>query len=383
MKRLLTILMTVLLLCSSVLAAKVIYAEEETDEELVPEPVQEVSEEETDLSDEEDLAFTLKQSDKFLDPDQPLRIVSGQCGDNIEYSFDTSTYSLSIFGTGEMYDFESDGTSFYKTPWRSYAGMMKSVEIGEGVTSIGNGTFYGESLLVDVSLPNTLTRIGSNAFMNCRKLESINIPESVQEIGAYAFYDCNALSEITIPDGVDTIENSTFGSCNLSRISIPNSVETISDMAFSHCEKLEELTLHYGLKSIGSSAFSNSNLSSVKIPSSVSNIEQNAFSNSENLNEITFYHRANDPLNMSFIAFFQTWETETDVYVRDIDNINSSISNNDWSHCRRTINYHNIENYPEDEPLETVDYAYAILTAEGNLLFSEVIIFMKMVRHMM
>jgi hypothetical protein len=53
----------------------------------------------------------------------------------------------------------------------AYCGRLKSVVIGDSVTSIGY-----------------------SAFCDCQSLTSVTIPDSVTSIGSYAFYDCDSLT---------------------------------------------------------------------------------------------------------------------------------------------------------------------------------------------
>ena len=57
---------------------------------------------------------------------------SGKCGTNLTWSLDTSTGVLDITGSGNMYD--SNG---FRAPWYDYESYIKSVVIGDSVTSIG------------------------------------------------------------------------------------------------------------------------------------------------------------------------------------------------------------------------------------------------------
>ena len=73
---------------------------------------------------------------------------------------------------------------------RVYQNSVQKIEIGNGVTSIGDSAFY-----------------------SCNSLESITIPDSVTSIGQSAFNVCFSLASITIPDGVTSIEQFAFANC--------------------------------------------------------------------------------------------------------------------------------------------------------------------------
>ena len=54
---------------------------------------------------------------------------SGQCGDNLDWSFDEESGTLTITGSGEMYDY-----SFYDAvPWAAYQEEIKYIELPDGL----------------------------------------------------------------------------------------------------------------------------------------------------------------------------------------------------------------------------------------------------------
>lgn len=77
-------------------------------------------------------------------------------------------------------------------------GRVSSVSYKEGVTSIPDYMFYGNSSLTSVTFPSTLTSIGVGAFEHCTGLTSLKIPSSVTYINAEAFYGCSGLTGITV-----------------------------------------------------------------------------------------------------------------------------------------------------------------------------------------
>ena len=212
---------------------------------------------------------------------------SGTCGDNLTWEYNESTYTLTIYGTGEMNGYSSD---YNKTaPWKSFYETMKTVVINDGVTSIGNYAFYECTELTSISLPDSITSIGQHAFYNCSNLTNIIIPNEVENIGNWAFYSCSGLVNITISNSISSIGYRVFSYCtSLTSIIIPNSVETIGDYAFSNCTRLKNLTIPNGVKTIKQGAFYNcSELTTVTVPDSVTNIGYVAFKGCNSLTEIT------------------------------------------------------------------------------------------------
>ena len=139
-----------------------------------------------------------------------------------------------------------------------YRSSVQKIEIGNGITSIGNSAFYSCYSLASITIPNGITSIGDSAFYSCYSLASITIPNGVTNIVDSAFYSCYSLASITIPNGVTNIVDSAFGNCrSLASITIPNGITSIGDSAFNNCYSLASITMPNGITSVGDSAFKN------------------------------------------------------------------------------------------------------------------------------
>ena len=115
---------------------------------------------------------------------------------------------------------------------------LKTVTIGNSVTSIGAASFSNCHALTSIKIPNSVTSIGSSAFSWCSGLTSIEIPNSVTSIGHFAFNGCTNLTNVKIEEGVKSIGQEAFAGCSyLKSIIIPNSVSSIGDGLFSDCNK--------------------------------------------------------------------------------------------------------------------------------------------------
>ncbi len=162
---------------------------------------------------------------------------------------------------------------------------LQSINIPNSVTSIGDGAFDWCYNLQSITIPDSVTSIGNEAFYECRNLQSINIPNSVTSIGNSAFYNCGNLQSIIIPDSVTSIGHYAFYDChNLQSIHISRSVTSIGNSTFYNCRKLQSMNIPGSVTSIGDSAFEwCQNLQSTTIPDSVTSIGDGAFSGCENL----------------------------------------------------------------------------------------------------
>ncbi|MBR0415044.1 MAG: leucine-rich repeat protein [Clostridia bacterium] len=208
--------------------------------------------------------------------------IAGQCGDNAYYSFNQYTGTLSVYGSGDMYDYSAD------SPFESIKNLEK-VMIGDGITSVGGWAFANCSTVTAVDLPTTLESIGENAFRSCNGLKNITIPYSVTSIGNSAFILCKGLTSVGLNYGLTSIGNNAFEGCSgLTSVEIPASLTNFGSYAFRYCENLARATFQNGLTTIGASFFQQcTGLTEVVIPDSVSTLETRAFAGCSNLTAVT------------------------------------------------------------------------------------------------
>jgi len=228
----------------------------------------------------------------------------GTCGVSLTWTFDESTGTLTISGTGDM----KDGTK----PWYDWRSKIKTVIIGEGCTSIGSQAFATTAdiaSITSVSLPSTLKSIGYNAFYANAKLASVTLPASLESIEGYAFGQCDALTTLTIPDSVTTIGDKAFVGCdNLASISIGKALQTLDPEGnsiahvFNNIDGLKTLTVSADnpyfaaqdnvlytkdLRALVAFPMNRAG-SELVVPYEVSRINSYAFNNPANLTKITF-----------------------------------------------------------------------------------------------
>ena len=292
---------------------------------------------------------------------------SGTCGDNLTWTFDNGT--LTISGTGEMEDYYWEEN--HRAPWFKNRESIKNVVIEEGATNISTYAFYCCSNLINITISNSVTNIESDAFATCSSLTNITIPNSVMSIEEFAIIDCDNLESITIsnsvtnigdglcyrcsnlkniyvdknnqyyssengilfnkdksklikypdgkinkqciiPDNVTDIGEYAFAACSsLTSITIPNSVTSISDRAFYYCSSLTSITIPNSVTSIGGSAFNScSSLTNITIPNSVTCIDAYTFMRCSSLTSITI---PNSVTSIEYGAFNEC-SSLTDVY---------------------------------------------------------------------
>ena len=175
--------------------------------------------------------------------------------EKIQVSFngvDTITLEA-ISDAAPMPDYAADDVS---RPWMSSDCLtaITHVEIGYGVTSIGENAFRGLAYLAQVTLNGTteLVKIGAGAFFGCDKLAAIELPQvtmiglsafescialasakfaAATEFGERAFFDCQALTTLQF-DALLKIGKSTFEKCVGMTSFTGGAVTDIGDRAF-------------------------------------------------------------------------------------------------------------------------------------------------------
>ena len=253
---------------------------------------------------------------------------SGECGENVKWTFDDSTGTLYIFGNGSMTNY-TGYTSYgqHLNPWidKEYRNCIRSIVIADGVTSIGDYAFYGLGEVKSISIGNTVSIIGKSALSSL-SLSEIFIPRSVTEINSHVgAFNCDELVRIqvdpnnlyfssdaygvlynkarttliqypsrntrtsfSIPYGVVKIDRFAFDTSRyLQNVFFPNTVVEICDYAFS-CSGLTSLELPNSLRTIGGNAFKRTALSEVIVPDGVESIGAYAFDYCRSLVNVSF-----------------------------------------------------------------------------------------------
>ena len=241
----------------------------------------------------------------------------GKCGDNVTYKYDDGTNTLTVSGTGPMWD----DYGFAKM----LTGTNKIV-IESGVTSIGSYSFYDLPNVKSVSMADTVTTIKEHAFPIVEG--TIEIPKSVVNVETFAFegaekyiikcdikgFETSALgytenSEIVLYADAQDLGKALYSGgahsitiaqenakCKVSNgcllsgdgkqlyyclnaretVKIPDSVENILVAAFAH-QYFDKLELGENVKKIGAFAFSRAYVKNFVVNKKLTNIGTKAF----------------------------------------------------------------------------------------------------------
>lgn len=226
---------------------------------------------------------------------------SGSCGTNLTWTLYDNN-ELVISGTGEMRDFYSnDGNA----PWYNYRGIIESVIINEGVTSIGAYAFQNCTALTLVELPDSLKHLGGYTFENCDSLISLKLPLNTKTVGFAVFRGCNIDSlyfEGTINDWLkisfpnyELLGNVDFLYISgelIENLVIPDGTMSIPDYAFTGYDKLKTVVMPATVSEIGDGAFNCYNLVYAEFLGDAPSMGADAFNTDRN-NEngfVIYYH---------------------------------------------------------------------------------------------
>ena len=250
-------------------------------------------------------------------------VKTGSCGAGATYSYDDSTKTLTISGTGaignEVFTKVHDGVdvvdhSYANEQTEAISNDIEKVVINNGITSIGVRTFCDEVNLKEVVIADTVTEISDAAFKYCDKMEKLTLSANLVNIGDEAFskrfestvvidslvipktvnsvgsvhggpFTGSIIGEVTFEDGIEVIPDSILNAARARKINLPQSVTKIGQHAFAGCE-ITSIVLPKYLNYIGFYAFSNcEQLKDITIYQ-LANIDDFAFSNIENISKI-------------------------------------------------------------------------------------------------
>ena len=211
---------------------------------------------------------------------------SGSVTDEISWSFDVSSGTLTISGKGDL----------ETSPWGAYSNIIKHIDIKEGITGIGSYVFSYHKSLESISLPSSISKLGTyslfgndnlvrvdivdlDGWINCQKeswfissrynlyLNKCMVEEvSLNSCKNYAFRCCKSLKKVIIGSNVTSIGIASFIGCvNLESCILPNTLECINDDAFCNTTHLKSISIPKSVTAIGESAFDGSSLETINI----------------------------------------------------------------------------------------------------------------------
>lgn len=89
------------------------------------------------------------------------------------------------------------------------------------------------------------------AFAYQTVLREVTIPDTVTHVGAAAFYHAESLRKIILNNTVKELYEYTLNGSGVEEIKIPEGVKIVGEQIFSHCPNLKKITLPKSLERIG------------------------------------------------------------------------------------------------------------------------------------
>ena len=284
---------------------------------------------------------------------------------------------LTISGNGKMGNYAYSSRS----PWGQ---TITAVTIEDGVTAIGDYAFEGCEFLTQISIADTVTTIGKYAFYGCLYLPSLPIPDSVAAIGEEALGNLVSLDVLNIGKNVTTIgpqtwmnvhadvvvseENAVYASLNgdlynkdkteLIYVSsrqedtyvILDGVVAVADYAM-WCPDVRKIVFPDSVKMIGVEAFGIGNLQEVVFGAGLEEIGRFAFACNGALTTVTFRNA-----NTAVGAYaFDGCPQLSDVYYNgsETDRHNMQVKDNNTDLANAQWHYHGEDRHCYEDAYDT------------------------------
>lgn len=220
--------------------------------------------------------------------------ISGDFGENNCLHWNVSiTGKLTISGTGAMPNFDFPHGNL--APWWNYDALgvitkigIKSVDIKDGVTNVGDYALFLLPDATQVTLPDSVTRIGRYGIAMCSKLTGLSIPKGVTEIGDFGLAG-DGLTAVTLPNGLQSLGRGAFDTCaSLTNTTLPAAITAVPGKCFADCTKLLNVKYAGTVTAIGDLAFESCKaLTAAPIPETVTTIDKAAFTGCTALTDVT------------------------------------------------------------------------------------------------
>lgn len=184
--------------------------------------------------------------------------LTGYCGaegneENVRWSLDDEG-KLTVSGTGDMADYSLEQDK--QSPWYDERKSVTKIQI-EGITKVGDYSFYDCNERELVFLDDNLIEIGSYAFCKNIYLPTFKLPSSLKIIGDYAFANNTerlTIDKLILPELTKIGEGAFSANPFIHNIYVPGTLEEISAGAFGGCAEIGEIEICEGVKRIMSGA---------------------------------------------------------------------------------------------------------------------------------
>ena len=248
--------------------------------------------------------------------------LSGECGVSATWTYDPTTKTLVISGTGATNSYNSTNPA----PWNAYIGQIEKLIVKNGIILLSSGLMSGATSLKDVTLPSTILAVGPNTFNGCDAIETAyaDCSESqwvISPTGNETLIATIKFKDSPVPDvnpggaipgtsvewaydiktqsltikGTEMIPNYTTTNpapwtpyaANIKSVMLNEGITAIGDYAFANMTSVIDVHLPKTLTTIGKNSFAGCTaLEVVKLPRTLTGIGEAAFRGCSSLEEI-------------------------------------------------------------------------------------------------
>ncbi len=139
--------------------------------------------------------------DAFSEP-----VLSGTVKD-LRWEMDMDSGVMTFSGTGKIPNYDPAAPA----PWVHLSRFVTTLNIGSGITGVGEYAFPDFALLKYLNLPGTLKSLGAGSFSSCHSLEYLELPAGIETIHPSAFAACAALETVVFLGDAPEMELCQFG----------------------------------------------------------------------------------------------------------------------------------------------------------------------------
>jgi hypothetical protein len=204
--------------------------------------------------------FTLSFNGFVCGEDESVLDILPAIACSADHNSPVGTYPITLSGGSDNnYDFVLVNGLLEVTPAKWYIGDPTLEDV---TATLNNGT------LTITGAGNMLNFNNETAPWNFIRnlIETINIENGVNSVGNYAFYNCNNLTSVTLPNSIKSIGAYSFRGCSVKNLTIPNSVTSIGEYTFSHCQALISVNVQWQVPlPVSPNTFAGVNIANVKL----------------------------------------------------------------------------------------------------------------------
>lgn len=198
------------------------------------------------------------------------------------------------------------------------------------IKEIPSGTFK-DTIIVEITIPDTVERIGKNAFSGILTLNTVTInidTARLISIGETAFANCTNLKAFTISKNVEAMGDGAFSGCiSLKTVtfSTANKIEYIADGGFENCLALTTINMPNTVRDIRSKAFYNCGCltgGETLLPTSLELLGISAFEGAVSINNIVIPEKVEKIADKTFKSCYMLttvdWTTLNNGNIKEI-----------------------------------------------------------------